>query len=88
MSRVPLERVDECIWRIPKHRPDMRVPVLIFASEELLGKMKEDRTLWQAANVSTLPGIVKHVAVLPDAHEGYGFPIGGVADRVRHKLWG
>jgi len=79
MSRVPLERVDECIWRIPKHRPDMRVPVLIFASEELLGKMKEDRTLWQAANVSTLPGIVKHVAVLPDAHEGYGFPIGGVA---------
>ncbi|MCS7132272.1 MAG: RtcB family protein [Nitrososphaeria archaeon] len=57
----------------------MRVPVLVFASEELLGKMQEDRTLIQGANVTTLPGIVKHAAVLPDAHEGYGFPIGGVA---------
>ncbi|MDW8021711.1 MAG: RtcB family protein [Nitrososphaerota archaeon] len=77
--KVPLERVEDVVWRIPKFRPDMRVPVLVFASEELLGKMQEDRTLIQGANVTTLPGIVKHAAVLPDAHEGYGFPIGGVA---------
>jgi len=79
MPQVPLERVDEVIWRIPKYRSDMRVPVLVFASEELLQKMKQDRTLIQSANVATLPGILKHAVVLPDAHEGYGFPIGGVA---------
>ena len=79
MPRVALEKLDQYIWRIPKHRPDMRVPVLVFASRELLEKMQRDRTLIQAANVSTLPGVLKHVAVLPDAHEGYGFPIGGVA---------
>ena len=79
MPRVPLEQVGECVWKIPRYRPDMRVPVLIFASKELLGKMQEDRTLEQGANVTTLPGVLKHVAVLPDAHEGYGFPIGGVA---------
>jgi len=57
----------------------MRVPTYIFASEKLLQKMLTDRTLLQAVNVATLPGVLKHVAVLPDAHEGYGFPIGGVA---------
>ena len=79
MPGVPLEKVSDVIWRIPKFRSDMRVPVLVFASEELLEKMKQDRTLIQAANVATLPGIQKHAVVLPDAHEGYGFPIGGVA---------
>jgi len=79
MSKVPLERIGDVIWRIPKFRSDMRVPVLVFASEELLKKMREDRTLIQGANVATLPGILKHAVVLPDAHEGYGFPIGGVA---------
>ncbi|MCL7390157.1 MAG: RtcB family protein, partial [Thaumarchaeota archaeon] len=57
----------------------MRVPVTIFASEELLEKMQVDRTLDQGVNVATLPGVLKHSIVLPDAHEGYGFPIGGVA---------
>ncbi|MCS7126422.1 MAG: RtcB family protein [Aigarchaeota archaeon] len=56
----------------------MKVPVTIFASEELLQKMQVDRTLDQGVNVATLPGILKHSVVLPDAHEGYGFPIGGV----------
>ncbi len=79
MPQVPLERVENVIWRIPKYRSDMRVPVLVFASEELLEKMRQDRTLVQASNVATLPGILKHAIVLPDAHEGYGFPIGGVA---------
>jgi len=57
----------------------MKVPVTIYADEGLLQKMMTDRTITQAINVSTLPGVQKHVVVLPDGHEGYGFPVGGVA---------
>jgi len=57
----------------------MNVPVRIFASEKLLEKMKQDRTLEQGKNITFLPGIYKNAIVLPDGHEGYGFPIGGVA---------
>ena len=57
----------------------MNVPVTIYADDNLILKMSEDRTLDQAVNVSTLPGVRKHVVVLPDGHEGYGFPVGGVA---------
>ena len=57
----------------------MKVPVTIYADETLLKKMMTDRTLKQAINVSTLPGIQEHAVVLPDGHEGYGFPVGGVA---------
>ena len=58
---------------------DMKVPVTIYANDDLISKMTIDRTIHQAANVSTLPGVKKHVVVLPDGHEGYGFPVGGVA---------
>mgnify|MGYP001102831560 FL=1 len=78
-EKVPLEKVGECIWRIPKYRSGMRVPGMIFANESLLEKMQTDRTLWQCANVAHLPGIYKYAVTLPDGHEGYGFPIGGVA---------
>ena len=57
----------------------MNVPVTIYADDNLILKMSEDRTLDQAVNVSTLPGVKKNVVVLPDGHEGYGFPVGGVA---------
>ncbi len=57
----------------------MKVPVRIFADEQLLQKMMSDRTIMQARNVSSIPGIVSHSVVLPDGHEGYGFPVGGVA---------
>ena len=57
----------------------MKVPVTIYADEKLLDKMMTDRTIKQAVNVSTLPGIQEHAIVLPDGHEGYGFPVGGVA---------
>jgi tRNA-splicing ligase RtcB (3'-phosphate/5'-hydroxy nucleic acid ligase) len=57
----------------------MNVPVTIYADDNLILKMSEDRTLDQAVNVSTLPGVRKHIVVLPDGHEGYGFPVGGVA---------
>lgn len=57
----------------------MNVPVTIFANDLLISKMTLDRTLDQAVNVTTLPGVRKHMVVLPDGHEGYGFPVGGVA---------
>jgi len=57
----------------------MKVPVKIYADEALLQKMLSDRTIMQARNVSSIPGIVGHSIVLPDGHEGYGFPVGGVA---------
>ena len=57
----------------------MQVPVTIYADQKLIEKMMTDRTIKQAINVSTLPGIQKHSIVLPDGHEGYGFPVGGVA---------
>jgi len=78
--KVPLERLDNYSWRIPqKYKAGMRVPGLVFADEDLLDKMKTDRTLEQCANVAHLPGIYKYSITLPDGHEGYGFPIGGVA---------
>jgi len=76
---VPLQRINEYMWRIPEsYKPGMTVPGLILADEKLLEKMRSDRTLVQCANVATLPGIYKYSITLPDGHEGYGFPIGGV----------
>jgi tRNA-splicing ligase RtcB len=67
------------VWELPRsHRPGMRVPVHVFASEPLVRAM-DDAVFDQAANVATLPGIVRASCVMPDAHWGYGFPIGGVA---------
>src|SRR5437660_10808432 len=57
----------------------MKVPVTIDAYEQMLQKMLTDRSITHDVNVSTLPGVQKHVVVLPDGHEGYGFPVGGVA---------
>lgn len=79
-KHIPLERIDAYRWRIPRtYKPGMRVPGLVLADEELIEKMKTDRTLDQCANVAHLPGIYKYAVTLPDGHEGYGFPIGGVA---------
>ncbi len=76
----PLKKIDKYVWEIPKgYKPCMRVPAHIFADEDLLEKMKADATLEQAANVACIPGIYKYSIVLPDGHQGYGFPIGGVA---------
>lgn len=73
-------KISDYEWEIPKGELScMKVPARIFASEKLIEKMKQDRTLLQAAGVACLPGIYKYSIVLPDGHEGYGFPIGGVA---------
>ena len=77
---VPLIKLGDYVWEIPKsYKPGMRVPGRIFADDYLLQKMKSDLTLVQCANVAHLPGIYKYAIALPDAHQGYGFPIGGVA---------
>ena len=80
MSHFPLEQIDKNTWRLPpSYRSGMRVPCTVYANEDLLKKMQLDRTIEQGANVAHLKGIYKSSIVLPDGHEGYGFPIGGVA---------
>src|SRR5947209_11613854 len=75
-----VRKVNDFEFRIEKDpSKGMKVPVTIYATDNLVSKMVADRTIDQAANVSTLPGVRKHVVVLPDGHEGYGFPVGGVA---------
>ncbi|MEM4679544.1 MAG: RtcB family protein [Thermofilaceae archaeon] len=77
---VTLKKIEDVVWEIPQtYKRGMRVPARVFADEYLLQKMQTDLTLEQAANVAILPGIYKYSIVLPDGHQGYGFPIGGVA---------
>jgi len=72
--------VDEYIWELPQDfRDDMRVPAQLFGDTELFDAAFRDRTVQQLINTTTLPGIVKHAMAMPDFHQGYGFPIGGVA---------
>lgn len=73
-----LKKISENIYELPK-QGKMNVPVIVYASEKLLKDMQKDRCLEQAKNVAMLPGIQEKSIVLPDSHQGYGFPIGGVA---------
>jgi tRNA-splicing ligase RtcB len=75
---VDLRKISENVWEIPK-QGDMKVPAIIYASARLLDDIRRDMTLTQARNVACLPGIERMSYVMPDAHQGYGFPIGGVA---------
>jgi len=77
MDIARLIRVAECEWRLPQQGA-MRVPGVIFADEPLVRAM-DDKVPEQLANVASLPGIVQAAYAMPDAHWGYGFPIGGVA---------
>jgi tRNA-splicing ligase RtcB (3'-phosphate/5'-hydroxy nucleic acid ligase) len=75
-----LRQIDQTLWEIPAEaRADMRVPARVFADEELLAAIAQDRSLEQLQNVATLPGIVDAALAMPDIHQGYGFPVGGVA---------
>src|SRR5579885_3072874 len=79
-NKIPLERIDANRWLIPlRSNPDMRVPGMVYADDELIELMKEDNALQQVVNVASLPGIVGHSLAMPDIHWGYGFPVGGVA---------
>jgi tRNA-splicing ligase RtcB len=78
--RNKLKRISSVVWEIPgSFRNDMRVPARIYASEQMLDLISQDRSMEQLVNVCSLPGIVNAAMVMPDVHEGYGFPIGGVA---------
>lgn len=75
----PLERVNECCWRIPKsYKAGMRVDGLIYADDRLISDLRHDQAPEQVANVAFLPGIQHASLAMPDIHWGYGFPIGGV----------
>src|SRR5262249_42205383 len=77
MDPARFTRVDATTWRIEPSGA-MRVPAIIYANEDLIRGM-DDKVYDQAANVAALPSIVTAAYVMPDAHWGYGFPIGGVA---------
>ena len=77
MDPARFTRVDDTTWRV-EPSGTMRVPAIIYADENLIQDM-DDKVLEQATNVARLPGIVQASYVMPDAHWGYGFPIGGVA---------
>ncbi len=79
MKRSDFERITPYIHEIPRnHRPDMRVPARFYADGALLDMALDDKSLDQLVNTATLPGIVKYALAMPDIHQGYGFPIGGV----------
>src|SRR6266571_5188329 len=73
-------RIDDTLYEIPAEaRDDMRVPARVFADDEILAAIRTDRSLEQLQNVATLPGIVDAAIAMPDIHQGYGFPVGGLA---------
>jgi tRNA-splicing ligase RtcB len=80
IAKEIFKKINNQLWEIPlDYRNDMRVPARIYASEKMLENILEDRSVEQLINVATLPGILKYSLAMPDIHEGYGFPIGGVA---------
>jgi len=79
VQKSDLVRVSDYLWEIPKSfRSDMNVPARIYTSDQLLDMVFRDKTMEQLVNTAAMPGVVKNVLVMPDAHQGYGPPIGGV----------
>ena len=80
MEKSDFKKITDWLWEIPKSfRRDMRVPARAYVSEKMLEESFKDRSLEQLVNISTLLGIQKYALVMPDMHEGYASPIGGVA---------
>ncbi|MBS3818651.1 RtcB family protein [bacterium] len=75
---MDLRKVNDYTWEIPR-TGDMKVPAYIYVNSQLLPHLQQDKTLQQARNMACLKGIQRAAYVMPDAHQGYGFPIGGVA---------
>jgi len=79
MIKQDFNRVSEFVWEVPMtYRGDMKVPARLYASEKLLEAAIGDQAVDQLVNTATLPGLVKYALAMPDIHQGYGFPIGGV----------
>jgi len=80
MNKQDLHKLSDVLWEIPTtYRADMRVPARVYTTERMLDSILGDRSLEQLVNVASLPGLQRYVIAMPDVHEGYGFPIGGVA---------
>ncbi|HAR34101.1 MAG TPA: RNA-splicing ligase RtcB, partial [Desulfobacter sp.] len=79
ISSHDFKQINKYLYEIPRSfRADMRVPARFYADAELQKAIQGDRSLEQLVNTATLPGIVKYALAMPDMHQGYGFPIGGV----------
>ncbi|HUS71105.1 MAG TPA: RtcB family protein [Anaerolineae bacterium] len=80
IEKKDIRKIDTHLYEVPQsHREDMRVPARVYADEQLLEAALSDRSIEQLVNTTTLPGVVKYSLAMPDIHQGYGFPIGGVA---------
>ena len=80
MKIEEFEQLTDYLWQIPQsYRDDMRVPARVYASRTLLEDALGDKSIEQLINTTTLPGIVGYAIAMPDVHQGYGFPVGGVA---------
>ncbi|MBI3362100.1 MAG: RtcB family protein, partial [Chloroflexi bacterium] len=79
IAKRDFRKVSDYLWEIPtSFRSEMRVPVWVYADDELLEDALGDASIQQAINVACLPGLIGKVVVMPDVHQGYGMPIGGV----------
>src|SRR5688572_15784416 len=79
INRDDYKQINKFLYEIPKsYRPDMRVPARFYTDPELLEAMLNDKSLEQLVNTATLPGVINYTLAMPDIHQGYGFPIGGV----------
>jgi len=80
MDTTELRQISEVVYELERDfRADMHVPLRVFADAQLLAQIRRDHSLEQLVNVCTLPGITRYAMGMPDMHEGYGFPVGGVA---------
>jgi len=80
ISKKDFRKINDYLFEIPKtFRSDMQVPARVYVSEKMLEESLKDRSLEQLINISTLPGIERYALAMPDIHEGYASPIGGVA---------
>ena len=80
VTRQDFKKLNNYLWELPReYRQDMRVPARIYADEHILAAALKDRSIDQLVNTATLPGLVAYVLAMPDIHQGYGFPVGGVA---------
>jgi tRNA-splicing ligase RtcB len=78
-DRKSLRKIDNYTWEIPKtHRKKMKVPARVYASQNMLDLITRDKSLEQLINIATLPGVEKFALAMPDVHQGYGSPVGGV----------
>ncbi len=79
ICKQDLKRIDDVLWEVPQgFRGDMRVPARLYADETLLEDALHDKSVDQLINTATLPGVTRYAIAMPDIHQGYGMPVGGV----------